>query len=489
MICVLLAALTLTACNGDEDEEDNMPPVVVPEVMSLYDTMRARADLTRFLEAIKESGNEKLISEEGELTVLAVDNQGMLALLDTMTAATYGIVTQRHILNKALTAEQMLKEGAELKNLLGEPVTVVRDNGGYKVSIDLGYGFYETSTIRVVDKQCTNGLMNVLSDISFTTEPEPEAVTEDFWQKKEDVMEVLNACYTKFAQFEKSQLYLEGFRINRRSVHSLSASSLTPQETYSAGYQAINTANMVTTYAPAVVGNDASFSEKEMKSLVAQATCIRAFVYYNLAMLWGDVIYYTDTSIFDTTKETPDQIAQSEVFRLVYNDIDGALNDLPAYSQWDGDTITQFIRNTGLMLKVELALTMGKYDIARSTLSGLDRDFHFGFINPTSDYEWDNNYGIIDQFSEIIPIYTPQLQDLFRKEAEGDTDGLAEEWTGIIKTSAQTGLKIASYGYWAALKRLGKAQEVTGCDDHELLMPFSVREISSNPKLRQNPGY
>jgi len=50
-------------------------------------------------------------------------------------------------------------------------------------------------------------------------------------------------------------------------------------------------------------------------------------------------------------------------------------------------------------------------------------------------------------------------------------------------------LKIASYGYWAALKRLGKAQEVTGCDDHELLMPFSVREISSNPKLRQNPGY
>lgn len=65
----------------------------------------------------------------------------------------------------------------------------------------------------------------------------------------------------------------------------------------------------------------------------------------------------------------------------------------------------------------------------------------------------------------------------------------AEEWTGIIKTSAQTGLKIASYGYWAALKRLGKAQEVTGCDDHELLMPFSVREISSNPKLRQNPGY
>lgn len=45
------------------------------------------------------------------------------------------------------------------------------------------------------------------------------------------------------------------------------------------------------------------------------------------------------------------------------------------------------------------------------------------------------------------------------------------------------------YGYWAALKRMGKAQEVTGCYNHELLMPIPYMDIISNPNLTQNPGY
>ena len=45
------------------------------------------------------------------------------------------------------------------------------------------------------------------------------------------------------------------------------------------------------------------------------------------------------------------------------------------------------------------------------------------------------------------------------------------------------------YGYWAALKRMGKAQQVTGCFDYELLMPIPYIAIMSNPNLTQNPGY
>ena len=45
------------------------------------------------------------------------------------------------------------------------------------------------------------------------------------------------------------------------------------------------------------------------------------------------------------------------------------------------------------------------------------------------------------------------------------------------------------YGYWAALKRMGKAQEVTGCFEHELLMPIPYEDILRNPNLTQNPGY
>ena len=46
-----------------------------------------------------------------------------------------------------------------------------------------------------------------------------------------------------------------------------------------------------------------------------------------------------------------------------------------------------------------------------------------------------------------------------------------------------------NYGYWAALKRMGKAQEVTGCFDYELLMPIPSMDIMLNPNMTQNPGY
>ena len=45
------------------------------------------------------------------------------------------------------------------------------------------------------------------------------------------------------------------------------------------------------------------------------------------------------------------------------------------------------------------------------------------------------------------------------------------------------------YGYWAALKRLGYAQVVTGCQDYQLLMPIPMNEILVNPTAVQNPGY
>jgi len=39
------------------------------------------------------------------------------------------------------------------------------------------------------------------------------------------------------------------------------------------------------------------------------------------------------------------------------------------------------------------------------------------------------------------------------------------------------------------LKRLGKAQDITGCKGFELLMPIPSKEMINNPKLTQNEGY
>lgn len=473
--CFVLAAFTLTAC-GDDNEAQEPAGGDEQKEMSLLETIRSKAELSRFMEALKESGYDQMLSEGSEWTVLALDNEGMQTYLDSMTAETYSTVAKRHILNQALTAEKMANDSTELKNLLGERVTVVREDKGYKISIDFGNAYFETATIKVANRQCTNGLLNILSDISFTVAPQQERVVEEnLWYNKEDLMNILTLCYLKFAQFEESQLTIEGFRINERSVHSLNAHSRQLEETYTAAYQTINNLNRVIISAPQVVEHDARFSEEEMRSVVAQAKCIRAFVYYNLAMLWGDVIFYTDLSVLENVGfDLPPQVPQAEVFRFAYDEICEALDDLPPLSQTEGDSINLFIRPTALMQKAELALTLGNYEAAKNALSDFNQNFCF----------W-----IYKQYGEILPLYTPELQALFRKEAEGDTEGLAEEWTELIKTSEQTRLKEACYGYWAALKRLGKAQEVTGCYDYELLMPFSANEVMMNPQVRQNPGY
>jgi hypothetical protein len=47
----------------------------------------------------------------------------------------------------------------------------------------------------------------------------------------------------------------------------------------------------------------------------------------------------------------------------------------------------------------------------------------------------------------------------------------------------------AVYGTWAALKRLGKAVELTGISEHELLLPIPSGELARSRYLSQNPGY
>ena len=116
------------------------------------------------------------------------------------------------------------------------------------------------------------------------------------------------------------------------------------------------------------------------------------------------------------------------------------------------------------MLKAELELTLGLKQEALQTLGGVDEAVCFGF----------NAEG------KTIPVYTSSHLALYQQEAKGNTSDLVTAWAAMTESR---------YGYWATLKRLGKAQEVTGCYDHELLLPFPYQTMWRNPNLNQNAGY
>ncbi len=87
-------------------------------------------------------------------------------------------------------------------------------------------------------------------------------------------------------------------------------------------------------------------------------------------------------------------------------------------------------------------------------------------------------FSVVDQLNNRIVIYSADDIRLLKKEADGDTDTLVQE-----KSEGN------HYGYWQMLKRIGKAKEVTGCQDYQLLLPIPLAEIATNPQLSQNPGY
>lgn len=289
-------------------------------------------------------------------------------------------------------------------------------------------------------------------------------VEESYLNTEADLEAVWMGCYIKCRQFETEQLYLEAIRTgDKTKVHSITPENAKLSDAFASAYVAINMANQLLVHAPLIQEKGIITSEKA-NAMIAEAKCLRAFVYYNMAMLWGNVALVTKPITVDRS----DGLAlskQEDVYQFAYSDICDAVSDLPTAYANEIETKARFTRDAALMLKAEIELALGHHVDAQSTLNSVSNTVFFGFAQ--------------EQASNL-PVYTSNHLSLYRKEASGITENFESEWAAMTTSS---------YGYWSALKRLGKAQEVTGCYDYELLMPFPSRELRINSKWAQNPGY
>lgn len=289
-------------------------------------------------------------------------------------------------------------------------------------------------------------------------------VEESYLNTEADLEAVWMGCYIKCRQFEAEQLYLEAIRTgDKTKVHSITPENAKLSDAFASAYVAINMANQLLVHAPLIQEKGIITSEKA-NAMIAEAKCLRAFAYYNMAMLWGNVALVTKPITVDRS----DGLAlskQENVYQFAYSDICDAVSDLPTAYANEIETKTRFTCDAALMLKAEIELALGHHADAQSTLNSVSNTVFFGFAQ---------------EQATNLPVYTSNHLSLYRKEASGITENLKSEWAAMTTSS---------YGYWSALKRLGKAQEVTGCYDYELLMPFPSRELRINSKWAQNPGY
>ena len=360
-----------------------------------------------------------------------------------------------------------------------------------------------------VDIQCNDfseyidfngdGVINDEDREGLNQNPDVVISEDSYFNNKHDVYTVLNGCYAGLQQFINSQLQLEFIRSQRADESapwwdaSLRSAQITPSSpwiktAYDNAYKVINRVNMLLDHKEYILERVSDFAEGEGEALFSQAEALRAFTFYNISVLWGDIPLITHSYTADEMLSGDVEIVQStqaEVLDFVRAEVEKAIQSLP--ERYDNATETKcyFTRDAALMLLAEVSLTRGYVELANDALSQIYANkYNASIPDASAIYN-----GSIENAQPVIfalaleghyqPVYTKSHYDLLQKEVQGKTE-LASEWKGTLCTE---------YGYWAALKRMGVAQSVTGCQDFELLMPFPPEELMYNANLRQNPGY
>ena len=321
--------------------------------------------------------------------------------------------------------------------------------------------------------------------------PNSTTTEDNVFGSKEQILAILNSSYSACAEFQTWQFKLEDIRRNPNTVHQINANSAEVRNTWQYAYRTINIINLVLEKKDAVMEK---MGNQDGKALIAELRALRAFVNYNIGMLFGNIPLLTKVLADNDNQIT--QSSQAEVFQFAYDEINSVLDDLrPSFEQENGQI--RFNKDAGLMLKAELAMSLGNKQLAAATLNQIDKSRYYNTRSASSSLDRSFIWALHTQQNTYCPVYTVMHTNLYLYENSGSKDGLDLPTIDLNKDgktdeddeSFWHASEYTDYGYWAFLKRIRKAQEITGCFDYELLMPIPAQEINSYPNFKQNPGY
>lgn len=141
---------------------------------------------------------------------------------------------------------------------------------------------------------------------------------------------------------------------------------------WEAAYKTIQRANTL------IVGMEHSkdnVNAKVYNRIQAEARTIRAWAYYNLAFMFGDVPLVTGPLLPEEYKAS--RTAQAEVIEFMLAELDAVAPAMP----WKSDERGRIGRGVALGLKARVALTAGQFDVAAEAAGEVIASGEFG-LNP-----------------------------------------------------------------------------------------------------------
>ncbi len=163
--------------------------------------------------------------------------------------------------------------------------------------------------------------------------PPSGLIRDEFWKKKEDVEAVLMASYRTFANMDRKLFIYGEVRadmlkgdVNQSNTEELlMESNIFPENSYSDWsdfYTIINYSNEVIKNAPLVQGIDNTFTDFQMKSLMAEAYFIRSLSYFYLVRLFKDVPLVLEPTETDDTEFYISKSSEENVLDQIYADLE-----------------------------------------------------------------------------------------------------------------------------------------------------------------------
>ncbi len=237
--------------------------------------------------------------------------------------------------------------------------------------------------------------------------PVSQISNSSFWKTESDALGALNGAYARFRNATANNLYLwgearseimgpslagtSGFelfyqnQLTKNNVASTTAGSFT----WISLYTVIHDCNLILKYVPGI-----SFSsERQKNNILAQAFAMRAYVYFILTRVWGDVIL-TDapTEGYSSEGILKERSPQNEVMAFIKQDIETGLSLFETNEYTDGRN--KWSRPALLALKADVYLWSGR------RLNGGEPDISAA-LKALEDIE-DSDVGLLEDYSSVF---------------------------------------------------------------------------------------
>ena len=157
---------------------------------------------------------------------------------------------------------------------------------------------------------------------------------------------------------------------------TLTPENSTLQELWQASYEGINRANYMYQYKDKnLAGETVSFAGKD--ALYGEIYFLRAYYYFNLVKLFGDVPMFTDYRLGLTDSKTLSRSPKADVYTQIEKDLNAAISVLPTTQSQKG-RITKYAAQAMLG---KVLLYEGKFDAAAAMLENVISSNAFSLVS------------------------------------------------------------------------------------------------------------